>query len=207
MLTNFWEEQQYPPKVILMAEAIIELLSEGKEINSLKVSEITKRAGIGKGTAYEYFTDKEEMIVTALEYNLGMLIQKLVEREKDAVDFRDMLVRVVEWMTDYYKNNAGFMILFKMTHISHETPGEIMARVHLRCAGKKEAVGNMIKEVLKVGEVEGTIKKLHPYYGVTAIISQIMAYSLYLSDEDLKREISEQEAKDAVVENIIKLLN
>ncbi len=207
MLKNLWKERQYPPKVIRMMEAIIELLSEGKEIGALKVSEITMRAGIGKGTAYEYFSDKEEMIATALEYNLGMLIKNLVEREKDAVDFRDMLVRVVEWMADYYKNNAGFMLLFKMTYISHEASSEILAKIHLRCTEKRAAVGEMIKQVLSVGEEEGTIKKLHPYYGLTAIISQIMAFSMYLSDEELMREIPEQEAKNAVVEGIIKLLN
>ena len=41
------------PKVKATYQAVILLLMEGADINNLTVSEITGRAGIGKGTAYE----------------------------------------------------------------------------------------------------------------------------------------------------------
>ena len=77
MILNLWEEKQYPPKVVAMNEAVISLLAEGRELNSLRVSEITARAGIGKGTAYEYFSSKAEIIATALEYDLAKQIARL----------------------------------------------------------------------------------------------------------------------------------
>lgn len=55
--------ESYPPKVKAMYEAVLDLFASGRELSTLKVSEITARAGIGKGTAYEYFSSKEEMIV------------------------------------------------------------------------------------------------------------------------------------------------
>lgn len=42
-------------KVLAMYQAVIEFINEGCDINTLKVADITGRAGIGKGTAYEYF--------------------------------------------------------------------------------------------------------------------------------------------------------
>ena len=57
-------------KIEKMYQAVILLLDEGKDINSIKVADITERAGIGKGTAYEYFESKEEIIANAMRYNM-----------------------------------------------------------------------------------------------------------------------------------------
>lgn len=68
-----------------MNEAVVSLLTEGKELSTLRVSEITGRAGIGKETAYEYFSSKAELIATALEYNLAKQLERLallVEKAK-----------------------------------------------------------------------------------------------------------------------------
>ena len=56
-------------KEMLMYKAVIEMIQADYDINSIKVSDITSRAGIGKGTAYEYFSSKEEIIVKALLYD------------------------------------------------------------------------------------------------------------------------------------------
>lgn len=45
-----------PQKVLALYQAVIEFINEGCDINTLKVADITGRAGIGKGTAYEYFS-------------------------------------------------------------------------------------------------------------------------------------------------------
>ena len=68
-----------PPKVKAIYQAVFELFEEGADLNSLTVSEITKKAGIGKGTAYEYFSDKEEMIARAILYSVEVFCQKICE--------------------------------------------------------------------------------------------------------------------------------
>lgn len=49
-------------------EAVISLAMEGKSLEALTVSETAARAGIGKGTVYEYFSSKEEMTAAAVWY-------------------------------------------------------------------------------------------------------------------------------------------
>ena len=46
---------------------MIELVNEGQDLTKLKVGDITAKAGIGKGTAYEYFSSKEEIVEKADE--------------------------------------------------------------------------------------------------------------------------------------------
>ena len=57
------------PKVKALYDAVLELLNENADVNTLTVSDITKRAGIGKGTAYDYFSCKEEIIAGAIIYD------------------------------------------------------------------------------------------------------------------------------------------
>lgn len=57
-----------PQKVLALYQAVIEFINEGCDINTLKVADITGWAGIGKGTAYEYFSSKEEIISSAILY-------------------------------------------------------------------------------------------------------------------------------------------
>ena len=59
---------ELPAKVAALYQAVLELIEEGADIAELKVSDITKKAGIGKGTAYDYFDTREEIIAYALLY-------------------------------------------------------------------------------------------------------------------------------------------
>ena len=49
------KEKTLSPKVKALYEAVEELIFENIDVKGIKVSDITERAGIGKGTAYEYF--------------------------------------------------------------------------------------------------------------------------------------------------------
>ena len=53
-----------PVKVEKLYGAVIHLLEDGKNVSSLTVAEITEKAGIGKGTAYEYFRSKVCIILS-----------------------------------------------------------------------------------------------------------------------------------------------
>ena len=50
-ITGLEEIGHVPPKVRQMYGAVIELLEEGMDMEDIRVSTITERAGIGKGTA------------------------------------------------------------------------------------------------------------------------------------------------------------
>lgn len=57
-ITGFETREKLPAKVLQMYRAVLELMEEGADVTTLRVSTITERAGIGKGTAYEYFTSR-----------------------------------------------------------------------------------------------------------------------------------------------------
>lgn len=75
-ITGLEAPNQVPPKVTAMYRAVSTLLREDKDISEMSVSMITGLAGIGKGTAYEYFDSKEEIIVCALLYEIRTVTEQ-----------------------------------------------------------------------------------------------------------------------------------
>lgn len=65
-ITGFEPKEQIPAKVLQLYQGVMELILQGVDVRTLKVSDITQKAGIGKGTAYDYFDTREEIIVSAI---------------------------------------------------------------------------------------------------------------------------------------------
>ena len=205
MLVNLWEEKKYPPKVEAMNEAVISLLREGRELSSLTVSEITARAGIGKGTAYEYFSSKAEIIASALEYDLAKQIAWLVEIERTADGFVDMLERLMDWVAENFERQSVFTFLFRPDTGMRELSKELGDQ---KCIFESASmvIYKMIEQALVIGENEGVIKKVEHYFGVVAIVSQVTSLSMYLGKPEYAG-ISLEKAKKFAVDSIVKMLN
>ena len=95
-------------KVLAMYQAVIEFINEGCDINTLKVADITGRAGIGKGTAYEYFSSKEEIISSAILYYVKVCFEKLQVISTDNRTFQQKINEVMDFIYEHVKEKLGF---------------------------------------------------------------------------------------------------
>lgn len=137
--------KDYLPKEIAIYQAVIELFEEGADVNNLTVSEITARAGIGKGTAYEYFSGKEEMIAKAFFYNGEMFCMQLYEgmrREKnlyDKVNYvlltmeqhvsrTNCIFRLIHMLSDNSSLSSWIKELLRQKNLFGEVPAEDVIR-------------------------------------------------------------------------------
>lgn len=70
-------KDSYSMKEQKILDAAIEIIGDGvSEVGSLKVADIAKRAGIGKGTIYEYFSSKDEIICEAICYHIRANLER-----------------------------------------------------------------------------------------------------------------------------------
>ena len=69
-----------PEKKAAVFRAVLKLLRQGRPLGDLKVSEIAEAAGIGKGTVYEYFPSREELLRDAMQYSRAQGFQGTVRR-------------------------------------------------------------------------------------------------------------------------------
>ena len=109
-------------KVLALYQAVIEFINEGCDINTLKVADITGRAGIGKGTAYEYFSSKEEIISSAILYYVKVCFEKLQVISTDNRTFQQKINEVMDFIDEHVKEKQGVFFLIKMVLESYEIP-------------------------------------------------------------------------------------
>jgi len=89
------EQIQYSPKQILIFEGVMNLLQEGRPIHELKVAEIAEASGMGKSTAYEYFSSKEEILREALTYHMSENFKNMVRFVFEADTFKGILEKAL----------------------------------------------------------------------------------------------------------------
>ena len=109
-----YENGALPEKVRLLYEAVLAMVTDGWDINRMKVSDITAQAGIGKGTAYEYFSSKEEIIANAVLYDVEMRLAHVLEITKGEGDFAGKFVQILTYMEEVFAKRQAFCLLVRI---------------------------------------------------------------------------------------------
>lgn len=111
---------QYSDKEIAIFNGIVELLDQGRQIYELKISDISAAAGIGKSTAYEYFTSKEELLRKAIRYHVIREYEALRSFVIDHNGFLDLLEQALDYIVDMLGNRFPSLLLMFMSLDSSE---------------------------------------------------------------------------------------
>ena len=77
--------------------AVLRLAGDGADISRLRVQEIAAEAGMGKGTVYEYFASKDEILHRMTSY----CMDSELSRVEELLDRCDALDQVEQAMTEY----------------------------------------------------------------------------------------------------------
>ena len=107
--------EELRPKVLALYRAVLEFLDEGADINTIKVSDITRKAGIGKGTAYDYFKSREEIIVSALLYDMEREVSTEREKLKLLKSFGEKMEYAFDWIERRFREQKSFMRVLRLT--------------------------------------------------------------------------------------------
>jgi len=198
------EVRNLSEKQILIYKAIVDLINEGADVSDMKVGEITARAGIGKGTAYEYFSSKEEMVIEALEYNTMMQVMtvKAMVEKKDA--FRDKFMCILNYMDENKDQIRTFLWMVRLQGkewdiSSYTSDGPA-------CREAMDKIGQLVELAvwfLAFAEAEGVITEKNKDYQISALLSQIVQFAFYLhfgGERDL------ESVKNFIYEGFIKQL-
>jgi len=96
-----------------LKEAALDVFSE-KSVDAATVEEITKKADLGKGTLYQHFEDKEEIVVTLVEEAVEHLIERIRAYDSIPDTLEDMLEQL---LNAHYGFSADareeFLLLFQ----------------------------------------------------------------------------------------------
>lgn len=88
--------KSYTNKETAIFEAVAQLLSDGKNSHELKVSDIAREAGIGKGTVYEYFPCKNDLLKRSISYLLLKEYSRISKIISNSGSFKDCYMDLLE---------------------------------------------------------------------------------------------------------------
>ena len=172
---------EMPPKVLQMYRAVMELIEEGEDITDLKVSTITDKAGIGKGTAYEYFETKDEIVVSAIVYYMQFFFGKLHEELMRREIFRERLAYLLD---EVEKVRGRKVCFFRFLHLlSNTSEFSVLIRNKLREEGFEPYLPmHFLSEMVKQARENKEIASEAPVdYLVCFLMAQLMNYTLTMS--------------------------
>ena len=194
------------PKVRLIFEAVVALIEEGADINTIKVSDITSRAGIGKGTAYEYFKTKEEIIVGAILYDVERTLTQVEEEFAKCPGFREKFLCALNWVESNFTTQHSITPFLNLYQGSYQVSASLKAEMmkHMECM---DFVLRRSRLLIQEGIEEGLFRKELPLeMAAPLLISNLSAFILFLNWGNREADVSSDEMKRFLCESVIRAL-
>jgi AcrR family transcriptional regulator len=85
-----------------------------KGVDAATVEEITEKADLGKGTLYQHFDDKEQMVITLVEEAIEHLIEKIQAYDNPPETLEEMLEHLLDAHYEFsVESKEEFLLLFQ----------------------------------------------------------------------------------------------
>ena len=133
-------------------EAVLSLIGQGCDPASLTVQQIADAAGIGKGTVYEYFASKEEILTRMADYTLHSEMSRLTEALAPCCT----LVRAEDPLLDYLSGLAGerlgkYQVIARTFARSGAVPEDRVTPELIH--GLEQCFGSLVRRLRAAGEI------------------------------------------------------
>lgn len=183
-MTGLEDFQEIPPKVLRMYNAVIQLIEEGEDVSGIRVSTITDRAGIGKGTAYDYFDTKEDLVACAVVFHIQRVFRLLEQELEKRKSFEEQLSWLLEEMDR--ESNRKYCFI-RMVHILTDN-SEFSLQVRQKMMSKSferyhpvNVFGNILKQGMERKEIRDDLPMEFMVY---TIFSGLLTYMLSITTEE-----------------------
>ena len=158
-------------------DAALELIRD-KGLEGTRIIDIANRAGIGKGTVYDYFTSKEDIIAATAEDVVERDFRNIFGEVDRARDFETKLRLFIQAHLDILETYGAFILLFaeKMVTAGTEHSDEIPAALNEL---RDEHVRKLM-EIVSFGIETRSLKEgLDAVRATTFIISVVIGFAIY----------------------------
>lgn len=200
-------EIKYSEKEKAILNGIIDLIKNGENPYAIKVSDIALSAGVGKGTIYDYFETKEEVISKAILFNIDNEIELLVKKVHNKNGFKEKFYEIFHIIVENLENKfSTFNILITAGKFPefHNKNFQESRGCHSQIARIQKFTDNL----LICGYNEGVISESESeYYGKMVIKSSLFSFINYLTMQNTYKNTSIMEAMDNAYKMVIKSLN
>ncbi len=184
-IKGFEDKSQLPQKVLQMYEAVAQLMEEGADINNIRVSTITDRAGIGKGTAYDYFDTKEEIIACAILFQMKTLTETIKQQMTGLENFSEQVTFLFDALENEDIKQSCF--LQYVHNLTDNSPiAELVRTRMLDKSFEEHSIWNLMQNWLEQGIANGEVRDDLPMeYLIYTIFSKLVTFLGFYAMKDL----------------------
>ena len=191
-ITGAEKQEELPEKVRMLYDAVFQLFVEGTDLADITVSGITGKAGIGKGTAYDYFDSKEELVACALLYIMEQMTERILEELEKKRNFEDQISCLLDWIENsFFERNCFIRFLHLLT--DNSIIGQ-MLRQKAEVEGVKQRLPMMLfqkllSKAVQDGEVRPDVSLEYMAY---TVYSRLAGYVTFLYIEEQEKDKREK---------------
>lgn len=201
------DDINYSEKELAIFNGVIDLIKSGANVYSVTVSEIAKASGIGKGTIYDYFSTKEEVISKSILYNIEKEMEYAINRIESKSNFKDRYYEALKIIVENFENRFSTINILLSAGNFYELYEYIVDENHL-IPQYITRIDRIIDSLLTIGYEEKLIDiERDQYYERMVIKSSIAGFLNYINSRSLYPEITNKKAMDLCYKMIIKSLN
>lgn len=173
-------------KELAIYQGVLRLLESGADIYALKASDIAAAAGIGKGTLYNYFSSKEEIILSTIRYTMEEHLRRLREAMDQKPDFSGKLHCALDYEVSHHSHH--FQTLFLLSYFGAKgLPSELEKAGEFFPALQKETAA-LILQIAALGQQEGILGYYSQDEIIMAFTGVFSALSLRLCNQSLQMQ-------------------
>ena len=195
------------PKAVAVCRAVLKLLDGGADINSLKVSEIAQKAGIGKGTVYDYFSSKEDMVIHAVMYELDGLLEEMRAALGEDDGFEKKIFWIFGCIERYSADTLCMTRFIRLVSQNYEMGNNLRKELEEH-AEKMQGPFYILKELYQEGKKEGLYRgELPASLAVLALSMRFVMYMMYMNNWQNIREYPGESIKLFLYQGILEDLN
>lgn len=200
-------EETKNDKVTALYEAVAQLLSEGADLSKIKVLDITNRAGIGKGTAYDYFSSKEELIIKSLLYNSRCVIKRLIEQMNEMESYQDKFYHFLNQIEEHTKDRVCVMKCVQMLNQKGIFQQFECDMVKGRAISDDNPI-RLIQYMIEEGIIAGVINENLPdsYIEIT-MVSKIISFMVFLDKKDTIKDCDDKKMQELLYTGMLRELS
>lgn len=143
-------------KEILIFNAVTKLINDGTKIYTIKVSDIAKAAGIGKGTIYDYFKSKEEILEKAILYNMNVELYKALDEIEKSHNFKSKYYKILDITQNSIINYHSSISL--LSSVGTYELKELLVNNIEEIKNREKVISKTIDYIVNLGIKEGIIK-------------------------------------------------
>jgi AcrR family transcriptional regulator len=140
----------------LILKAAVEVFAE-QGFAAVRVADIADRAGIGKGTVYEYFSSKDELLFAVFEWMNELVYDRLAELIERGGTARQRLQRMLELGAEITREQVEMQaVVLDFWSASRGTRSE--ERYNQACLETFRTYRSLVANVIRDGQRSGELR-------------------------------------------------